>query len=299
MRTVTKISEIIIDSNKLLKVAAYCRVSTKSDEQLHSLETQINYYKNQIQSNSNWEFVDVYADRGSGLHIKSRIEWNRMVGDCRNGKIDYILAKSISRFARNTLDFLVIINELLERGIVVYFETEQIESSTKEVRKVMEICAALAQAESESRSADITWGIQRKMQCGNVKWDCSRFLGYEKDENGNIRINKEEAIIVKKIFELYLEGNGCRKIKKYLEDNGVKTVTGKSEWSTSTIDRILRNERYAGNVMLQKTFTENVLTGKKVKNIGQKTKYIVENNHEAIIDLETFDLVQSRIQRNR
>ena len=252
-----------------------------------------------IKSNPGWEYAGVYAEKASGMNFDKRPEFNLMLEDCRKGKINYIITKSISRFGRNTLSFLRTISELTERGITVMFENENIRSTDPEMRYLITIYAALAQAESESKSEDIKWGIRQRMKEGKPMLNHTQFLGYTKDKDGKLVIVPEEAEIVRKIFELYLQGNGVRRIKRYLEINNIKTVTGKSEWSTSTIDRMLSNEKYIGDALLQKTFTENCLTGKRVKNLGQVQQYYVENSHEPIVDYETFAKVRERKQGNK
>lgn len=217
-----------------------------------------------------------------------------MMKDCRAGKIDYIITKSISRFGRNTLPFLQSFNELIGLGITIYFELERLDSSDWRMLKIITSAVAVAQSESESKSANIKWGIQRSFENGHVKLNHTNFLGYTKDENGKLVIIEEEAEIVRRIYDLYLKGYGCRKIKSYLEENGIKTVTGKDEWSTSTIDRILSNDKYVGTVLFQKTYVENCLTHKQVKNNGKLPMYLIENSHEAIISKEVFEEVQRR-----
>jgi DNA invertase Pin-like site-specific DNA recombinase len=288
--------ELILQKNNRhrLKVAAYCRVSTKYEEQSTSLESQIRYYEEKIQSNPDWEFAGTYAESVSGVNFKKRDEWNRMMADCRKGKIDLIITKSISRFGRNTLPFLRSVNELAEKGITVYFENENIQSSDPEARHIIAILAALAQEESQSKSENIKWGIRRRMEKGKPMLNHIRFLGYTKDDRGELVVVPEEAEIVRLIFELYLQGNGVRKIKRYLEENQIRTVTGKQEWSTSTIDRMLSNEKYVGDALLQKTVTEDFLTGKRSKNAGQQTQYYVENNHDPIIERAVFEKVQRK-----
>lgn len=284
----------IPEKKSSLKVAAYCRVSSESDEQLMSLESQIRYYTRTIQENPEWEFAGVYAERVTGTDFKKRDEFNRMIKDAKAGEIDLILTKSISRFGRNTVPFLQSFYELSQKGVVVRFEIEDIRTDDPDVAMVLSILAAIAQAESESRSKDIKWGIRRNYEKGKVQLNHSQFLGYTKDTDGNLVIVEEEAEIVRLIFDLYLKGNGCRKIKKYLEEHGIKTVTGKDTWSTATIDRMLSNEKYVGNALLQKTFVENPLTHKQVKNMGQQSMFLVENSHEAIISRDVFERVQRR-----
>ncbi len=275
-----------------LKVAAYCRVSTNHEEQESSLEAQISYYGKLIAEHEGWQLVKIYAERASGTQIKKRPEFMKMLKACKQGKIDLILAKSISRFGRNTLDTLKTLYELFNLGVKVYFEKENINNYNKEMRTMMGIYAGFAQEESKNMSDNIKWGIRERMREGKVCLNCTRFLGYDKDENGRLVVVESEAVIVRKIFELYLNGWGVRKIKKYLEENGIKTVTGKDVWSTSTIDRILSNEKYVGDVLMQKSFTKDFLTGKRKKNDGELAMYFIENDHEAIINREIFTIVQ-------
>lgn len=277
-----------------LKVAAYCRVSTNHEEQESSLETQISYYEKLIAKHDDWQLVKIYAERVSGTQLKKRPEFMKMLSACKHGKIDLILAKSISRFGRNTLDTLKTLYELFNLGVKVYFEKENLNNYDKEMRIMIGIYAGFAQEESKNMSDNIKWGIRERMKEGKVCLNCTRFLGYDKDENGRLVVVESEAIVIRKIFELYLNGFGVRKIKKYLEENGIKTVTGKNVWSTSTIDRILSNEKYVGDVLMQKSFTENFLTGKRKKNEGELAMYFIENDHEAIISRDVFKKVQER-----
>ncbi|MDF9407203.1 MAG: Transposon gamma-delta resolvase [Pelotomaculum sp. PtaB.Bin013] len=288
------IIEIPANKKESLRVAAYCRVSTPYEEQQSSLDAQVRYYIDFITNHPSWTLAEIYAEQASGTRFDNRTEFNRMMKDCRAGKIDYIITKSVSRFGRNTLPFLQGFNELVGMGITIYFEMEGLDSSDWRMRKIITAAAAVAQNESESRSADIKWGIRQSFVKGNVKLNHTNFLGYTKDEDGRLVVVEEEAKIVRLIYDLYLKGNGCRKIKSYLEKNGIKTVTGKTEWSTSTIDRILSNEKYIGTVLSQKTFVKDCLTHKQVKNNGKLPMYLIENDHEAIISKEVFEEVQRR-----
>ena len=274
-----------------LRVAAYCRTSTNQEEQNSSLENQIEYYTAFIRSNPKWRFVAVYADQASGLHTKNRPGYRKLLRDCRKGKIDLILVKSLSRFGRDTREAISTIRKLKQMNVGIYIELGGI-FTMKTPDSVIDLYAAFAQAESQTRSESIKFGIQNRMRRGKTILNHRQFLGYTKGPDGVLQIVPEEAEIVRKIFGLYIEGNGVRKIKKYLESHGIKTVTGKTEWSTSTIDRMLSNEKYVGQVLMQKTYTPDFLTGKQVKNTGQKEMYLVENAHEPIIDQETFDKVQ-------
>ncbi len=277
-----------------LRVATYCRVSTNHEEQESSLETQISYYEKLIAEREGWQLVKIYAERASGTQMHKRPEFMKLIKACKQGKIDLILTKSISRFGRNTLDTLKTLYELFTLGVKVYFEKENINNFDKEIRTMMGIYAGFAQEESKNMSDNIKWGIRERMREGKVCLNCTRFLGYDKDENGRLVVVESEAVIVRKIFELYLNGFGIRKIKKYLEENGIKTVTGKDTWSTSTIDRILSNEKYVGDVLMQKSFTEDFLTGKRKKNEGELDMFFIENDHEAIVSREVFEAVQEQ-----
>ena len=274
-----------------LRVAAYCRVSTNHEEQQNSLNNQIEFYADYIQRNPHWQFVAVYYDTASGLRPNKQPGYQQMMRDCRRKKIDLILVKSLSRFGRDTLETIKQIRRLRKMNIGVYSETGGLNTMTVS-DSIIDQYAALDQAESQSRSENIKFGIRHRMRSGKTLLNHTQFLGYTKGPDGALQIVPEEAEIVRLIFYLYVQGNGVRKIKKYLESHGIKTVTGKAEWSTSTIDRMLSNEKYVDQVLMQKTYTPDFLSGKKEKNYGQLTMYLVENAHEPIIDRETFDRVQ-------
>lgn len=274
-----------------LRVAAYCRVSTGHEEQQNSLKNQIEFYSDYIRRNHRWQFVAVYFDTASGLRKNHRPGYQQLLKDCRRKKIDLILVKALSRFGRDTVETIEQIRRLKRMNIGVYIETGGINTLTASDSIINQL-AALDQAESQSRSENIKFGIRHRMRSGKTLLNHTRFLGYTKGPDGVLQIVPEEAEIVRLIFDLYMQGNGVRKIKKYLESHGIKTVTGKAEWSTSTIDRMLSNEKYVGQVLMQKTYTPDFLTGKKEKNCGQLAMYLVENAHEPIIDRKTFDRVQ-------
>ncbi|QAT42327.1 recombinase family protein [Aminipila luticellarii] len=278
---------------KRLKVAAYCRVSTEHEEQRQSLKSQVAYYTQKICGNPDWDFAGIYAEQESGTRVDNREEIQRLMNNCRNGKVDLILMKSLSRFGRNTLDVLLMLDELSKLNVVAYFETENIWSNDPRVKKYITMVAAAYQEESRQKSEAIKWGIRESSRHGHIKLNHSQFLGYGKDTNGNLVIIEEEAKIVRLIYDLFLQGYGCRKIKKYLEDYGIKTVTGKEQWSTSTIDRILSNEKYIGRNITPKTHTPDFLTGKQEENQGQIDTIIIENAHQAIISQEVFEVVQN------
>lgn len=276
-----------------LRVAAYCRVSTNGPEQLKSLENQIYYYTNYITANPSWKFVCVYSDVGSGMNTKHRPGYRKMLRDAAHGKFDLLLVKSLSRFGRDTRETLYQIRRFQKMNVILYSDSEQI--STEDVpESVLALWLAHVQEESHMKSENIKFGIRQRMKEGKAVLNHSQFLGYTKGTDGQLIIVPEEAEVVRKIFDLYLQGYGVRKIKRWLEEHHVKTVTGKDVWSTSTIDRMLSNEKYAGRLVLQKTFTPDFLTGKQEKNQGEISMIVVENAHEAIIDPEVFEKVQEK-----
>ena len=281
-----------------LRVAAYCRVSTRHEEQYHSLEAQMVYYTDYIERNPNWEFVAVYSDIASGVHTANRPGYRQLMEDCAKGKIDLILVKSLSRFGRDALETIRQARKLKRMNIGIYIEIGGLNTLNVSDSMIDQL-AALDQAESHFRSENIKFGIRHRMRSGKTVLNHTQFLGYTKGPDGVLQIVPEEAEIVRKIFDLYIQGNGVRKIKRYLEEHGIKTVTGKSEWSTSTIDRMLSNEKYVGEVLMQKTYTSDFLTGKREKNQGQLDTYLVENAHDPIISREIFYLVQQMKEKTK
>ncbi len=287
-------------SKPKLRVAAYCRVSTDSDEQATSYETQVEHYTEYIKNNPEWEFAGIFADDGiSGTNTKKREEFNRMIEECEAGKIDMIITKSISRFARNTLDCLKYIRQLKEKNIPVYFEKESINTMDAKGEVLLTIMASLAQQESQSLSQNVKLGLQYRYQQGKVQINHNRFLGYTKDKDGNIIIDEKEAEVVKRIYREYLEGYSMDKIAKGLEADGILTGAKNSKWHTSTINKILRNEKYIGDALLQKTYTVDFLSKKRIKNNGIVPQYYVENSHEAIIPKNIYMRVQEELVRRR
>ena len=285
-------------SDKMLKVAAYCRVSTDEEEQDSSYEAQVEYYTNKIQDNPNWKFAGIYADdRKSGTNTKKRADFKTMVKDALNGKIDMILTKSVSRFARNTVDSLVTIRELKAKNIAIVFEKEGVNTLEGTGEILITILSSLAQEESRNISENVRWGIARKFEKGKVLVNCAKFMGYTKNENGDLIIVPKEAEIVRLIYRLYLEGYSSVKIKKYLEDREIKTATGQERWHTTVIDNMLCNEKYMGDALLQKTYTVDFMTKKRVVNNGIVPQYYVENDHEAIIPKEIYYRVQEERMR--
>lgn len=283
-----------------LRVAAYCRVSTDSDEQATSYEAQIEHYTKFIEANSEWTLAGIYADDGiSGTNTKKREEFNKMIDECEAGNIDMIITKSISRFARNTLDCLKYIRRLKDKNIPVFFEKENINSMDSKGEVLLTIMASLAQQESQSLSQNVKMGIQYRYQQGKVIINAKRFLGYTKDADGNLIIEPKEAEVVKRIFREYLEGFSSNKIAKGLMDDGILNGAGNAKWHTSNITSILRNEKYMGDALLQKTITTDYLTKTRVKNKGAAPQYYVEDNHEAIIPKDLFMLVQQELINRR
>lgn len=283
---------------KKLKVAAYCRVSTEMEEQQSSFKAQVEYYKFKIANNPNWEFAGIYSDDGiSGTNTKRRIGFNNMINDCIDGKIDMILTKSISRFARNTLDCITYIRMLKEKNIPVIFEKENINTMDSTGEFVITLLGSIAQEESRSLSTNTKWGLAHRFEKGQVSFTYSKFLGYKKDEDGKIVIVEEEAKIVKQIYKLYMQGKSLTEIKHYLEENEIKTVTGKDKWSTTTINSILSNEKYIGDALLQKSYTIDYINKKRVKNKGEMKQFYVEGNHEPIISKALYNLVQEEKAR--
>ena len=260
------------DAKPKLRVAAYCRVSTDSAEQATSYDAQVEHYTELIQKNPEWEFAGIYADDGiSGTNTKKREDFNRMIDDCEAGNIDMIITKSISRFARNTLDCLKYIRKLKEKNIPVFFENEAINTMDAKGEVLITIMASLAQQESQSLSQNVKLGLQFRYQSGQVQVNHNHFLGYTKDADGNLIIAPEQAEVVKRIYREYLEGYSMDRIAKGLEADGILTGAGKTKWWTSTINKILRNEKYIGDALLQKTYTTDFLN--KTSANGKKRTY--------------------------
>ncbi|MDY6267877.1 MAG: recombinase family protein [Selenomonadaceae bacterium] len=280
------------------RVAAYCRVSTDTDEQATSYEAQIEHYTTYIQSNPAWAFAGIYADEGiSGTSTKKREDFNRMIDDCMAGKVDLVITKSISRFARNTLDCLKYIRKLKAQGIAVFFEKENINTLDAKGEILLTIMASLAQQESQSLSQNVRMGIRYRYQQGKVRVCTTRFLGYDKGADGELVINPEEAKVVKRIYREYLEGESYSEIGAGLEADGIRTAAGGTKWRAGTLIKILTNEKYIGDALLQKTVTTDFLSKKRVKNKGIVPQYYVEGDHEAIIPKELFLQVKMEMER--
>ncbi len=282
-------------------VCGYARVSTENEEQEDSFEKQCEHFTNVINSRTDWEFGGVYADWGiSGTNAESRKDFMRMIEDCRQGKINRILVKSISRFARNTVDTLQYIRELKELGISVYFETQNIDTMTPGGEVLITILAAMAEQESRNMSTNIKWAYQKRFKDGNVIINYRGTLGYHKEKGETeYHIVEDEAEIIRRVFREYLCGSTIRQIAEGLTADGIKTGRGFSKWSDSAVQGILNNEKYTGNAILGKSFKPDVLSKSRLKNNGQAPRYYVENSHPAIITQEMFDLAQTEKERRR
>lgn len=284
------------DAMKLLRVAAYCRVSTDEDEQINSYEAQIAYYTEKISKNPQWIYVDIYADEGkSGTNTKHRKDFMRLMEDCEKGKIDLILTKSISRFARNTVDSLSWVRKLRAINVGVYFEEQAIDSLKVENEMLIGLFSVIAQAESENISGNVRWGIRQSMKIGHF---CSNFscFGYEKGDDGVPKIVIDEASVVKDIFDRFLDGYSLEQITDYLNAEGHSTNRGK-KWSRQSVYCLLKNEKYVGDLLLQKSFIVDPISKKRKINRGELPKYYVSDNHPAIIERFKFNRVQAELAR--
>ena len=287
-------------ANVKRRVAGYARVSTDSDEQFTSYTAQVDYYTSYIKRNPNWEFVDVYTDEGiSGVSTKNREGFNRMISDALAGRIDLIVTKSVSRFARNTVDSLTTVRKLKEKGVEVYFEKENIYTLDSKGELLITIMSSLAQEESRSISENVTWGQRKRFADGKVSIPYGQFLGYRKGKDGLPEIVPEQAEIVRSIYRMCIEGKSTNAIAKHLTQHGIPTPAGKQVWQRATVESILRNEKYKGSALLQKKFTVDFLQKKMKVNEGEVPQYYVEHSHEAIIDPEEWEKVQVELARRK
>ena len=298
MKKVRKIEVPEKDNVKKLRVAAYCRVSTKYESQKSRIELQKRHYENYIQEQPNWLFVGVYVDYGSRGRIEKRTEFQKMIQKALNGEIDCIITKSISRFSGNTVDMLQTIRALKEKGVTIWFEKENIRSTDKNIELVITIHTMLAQEEIRNMSENIQWGFKRRFEQGITLNNYKYFYGYDVID-GELIINEQQAEVVRNIYDWYLQGMSLGQIKDKLEENHIKTASGKEVWSKSVIQEMLCNEKYMGDCMLQKYFTENYLLGKKAKNVGQRDRYYVHDSHEGIISKEKFLEVACEMNRRK
>ena len=289
-----------LDKPKKRRVAGYARVSTDSEEQLTSYEAQVSYYTEYIQKRDDWEFVNVYTDEGiSATNTKHRDGFNAMIADAWAGRIDLIVTKSVSRFARNTVDSLTTLRKLKEKGVEIYFEKENIYTLDSKGELMITIMSSLAQEESRSISENVTWGQRKRMADGKVTMPYGRFLGYRKGEDGLPEIVPEEAEVVKLIYKSFMEGLSYYKIAQFLMSRNIPAPAGGEKWYTRTVESILTNEKYKGSALLQKKFTVDFLTKKQKVNEGEVPQYFIEDSHPPIIDPQEFELVQAEIARRK
>ena len=292
---------MIVDKEKYkqLRVAAYCRVSTDSDEQLTSYKTQKKVYTEMIAQKPEWCLAGIYADEGiSGTRADKRDEFQKMIKACLGGKIDYIITKSVSRFARNTVECLEYVRMLKSRGIGVLFEEQNIDTLKSDSELYLVIYAGFAQSESESMSKNITWSFRKNFEEGKVTFIYGKILGYRKGDNGEPEIDEEEAVIVEKIFDFYLSGMTLRGVAEAINAE-FPVIPKKERMSSSSILSILSNEKYCGDAILQKTITVDCISKTRRKNTGEAPMYYVQNNHPAIISREKFNKVQEELIRRK
>lgn len=279
-----------------LRVAAYCRVSTELEQQQSSYDIQIEYYTRHIMQNPNWIFAGVFADDGrSAANTFRRDDFNQLMDQCLKGKVDMVITKSISRFARNTVDCISWVRKLKEKNVAVYFEKENLNTLDDSTEMILTILSSQAQEESRAISTNVKWGYARKFEKGESTRQ--RSYGFRKAPTGEMCIVEEEAAVIRNLARWFLDGDSLERIKHRLEEAGIETTTGKKTWSTGTIYNILTNEKIMGDVLLQKTFTADYLTKRRVKNSGQQKQYYVKNHHEAIIPKTVYYKIQEEIAR--
>ena len=298
--TINPLTRLPKTAIQLRRVAAHARVSTDSEEQLTSYEAQVDYYTRYIHNKPDWQFVDVYTDEGiSATNTKKREAFNRMVADALDGKIDLIVTKSVSRFARNTVDSLTTVRKLKDAGVEVYYEKENIWTLDSKGELLITIMSSLAQEESQSISENVTWGQRKRFADGKVSIPYGHFLGYRKGANGIPEIVPEEAEIVRTIYRMCIEGQSTNAIARQLTQQGIPTPAKKTVWQKATVESILRNEKYKGAALLQKSFTVDFLQKKMKDNEGEVPQYYVEHSHEAIIKPAEWDKVQLELARRK
>lgn len=291
-----------LPNNSLRKrrVAAYARVSTEQEEQANSYEAQVDYYKSFIQSKPEWTLVDIYTDKGiSGTNLKHRDGFNKMIEDARAGRIDLIVTKSVSRFARNTLDTISLTRELKAKGVEIFFEEQNVYTFDSNGELMLTILASMAQEESRNISENVKWGKKKKAVDGYSQVGYSNFLGYDKHENAKIglKVNEEQAEVVRFIYREFLKGKSVNTICHMLEERGIETPGHKAHWRTTTVASILKNEKYKGDCEMQKTYVKNFLDHVAVKNNGELEKIYVEDHHEPIVSKEDWLMVQLEFER--
>lgn len=298
--TLNRFTADSIESAKRRRTAAYARVSTDHEDQQTSYEAQVSYYTSYIKSRPDMEFVNVYTDEGiSGTSTAHREGFRQMISDAMAGKIDLIITKSVSRFARNTVDSLTTIRQLKEHKVECYFEKENIRTFDSKGELLLTIMASLAQEESRSISENCVWGQRKRFADGKVTVPFSRFLGYDRGEDGNLVVNRKEAELVREIYQMFLDGVSPYSIAKRLTERKIPSPGGKDRWYKGTIINILSNEKYKGDALLQKVYTTDYLTKRKKLNAGEVPQYYVEGNHEAIIPEDIFERAQAELERRR
>ena len=288
------------DIQRQLRVAAYCRVSTKEEDQANSYEAQKEYYTDKIMSNTAWTMAGIFADKGiTGTSVKKREDFIRMIRHCRQKKIDVVLTKSVSRFARNTVDCLYYTRALKELGIAVIFEKENINSLEEDSELRITLSGAFAQSESESISANVTWGKRRAMESGKATIQYKYLYGYRRGADDKPEIIPEEAEVVRWIYDRFLAGASTRMLRDELHEKGIVYSEQSPQWTLPHIQSILQNEKYCGDVLMQKTFRQDVINRKVIKNTGQRPMYLIENHHEGIVSREKYNEVQSELARRK
>ena len=276
-----------------LRVAAYCRVSTEQEEQESSIELQEHRYICMIEENPNWENAGIFSEYATGLNTEEREVFQEMMCSCRRGEIDLILTKSVSRFGRNTLESLKALRELNDLGIKVYFEREDMWLHSQHIQMLLTVHCAMAQAESENMSQNIRWGIREGFRSGTSGYAEFVCFGYKQGDDGRLAIDEPDAQTVRTIFEMRARGKSLGAISNWLYENEILSPTGRERWSRETISKLLKNEKYVGDVMLQKTFVKDLFSGKQVKNNGERDRYLIQEHHPAIISRELFEKVNS------
>ena len=289
-----------VQEREALRVAAYCRVSTNNEDQLLSFDNQVQYYTEYIANKPDYTLAGIYADEGiSGVSTNKREQFKKMIKDCEDGKIDMVITKSISRFARNTQDCLQYSRKLKNLGIGIFFEKENINTLDAAGELLFTIMSSLAQEESRSISENCRWGIRTKFKQGVMHLNANHFLGYDKDEKGNLVINEAQAAIVRRVFDEFMNGLNPEVIAAELNGEGVPGCMGEPKWAVSTIMHILENEKYKGDALLQKYYTSDFLSKRSVRNMGQVEQVYVKDSHPPIVDRELWEAVQLEIERRR